>query len=244
MKITRDITYLGPDRKHTLDFYEPDAPATTPRTGLVVIHGGGWRVNDKANERETQMAEMAVNAGWVAVSINYTHIQDQSPPWPAYLHDARRATTWLRSRPGVDPDRIAAMGGSAGGNMALLLGVAADGFEPVKAVVALYPPTDMAWAGKDRAELFGHTAEERPAICRAASPLFVATGDFPPTFLLHGTADKTVPHDQSDIMAARLKELGVKHKLMIIEGAPHTFKLSNDQWDLRPTVMEFFAEHL
>lgn len=244
MKITRDIAYLGPDRRHTLDFYEPDGPAPGLRPGIVVIHGGGWRVGDKANERETQMAEMAVNAGWVAVSINYTQIQDQSPAWPAYLHDARRATQWLRSQPGVDPKRIGSIGGSAGGNMALLLGVAADGFEPVKAVVALYPPTDMAWGGKDRTELLGADIQNRPDIVRAASPLFAVTKHFPPTFLLHGTDDKTVHHEHSERMAERLKELGVKHKLLIIDGAPHTFKLLSSERDLRPAVTEFFAEHL
>jgi acetyl esterase/lipase len=241
MKITRDIVYLGPDRKHTLDLYEPDAPAVEPRPGIVVIHGGGWRVGDKANERETQMCELAVNAGWVAVSINYMQIQDQSPPWPAYLNDARAATNWLRRHAGVDPKRIGAIGGSAGGNMSLLLGERADGFDPVQAVVALYPPVDMTWAsGKDRSALFGDSTEARDA----ASPLVIATRNFPPTFLLHGTDDKTVGQDHSERMAARLKELGVKHKLLIVEGAPHTFKLSNEQWDLRPTVAEFFAEHL
>src|SRR5687767_4752927 len=133
MKITRDIPYLGVNRKHTLDLYEPDTPSDRPRPGIIVIHGGGWRVGDTADGRETQMTEMAVNAGWVAVSINYMQIQDQSPPWPTYRDDARAATNWLRRHPGVDPNRIGSIGGSAGGNMALLLGVPADGFEPVKA---------------------------------------------------------------------------------------------------------------
>jgi acetyl esterase/lipase len=245
--VTRDIDYLAPGRTHKLDLYLPDSPATGLRPGIVVVHGGGWRVGDKADVRETQMAETLAAAGYVCVSINYQQIEEGKPAWPGYMNDARAAVGYLRQyadRFQLDPHRIGAIGGSAGGNMALLLGVPRDGYEPVRAVVALYPPVDMSWAGgKARDALFG-TGPDYEDLAKAASPLFVATKNSPPTLLYHGTNDTIVSLDHSQRLADRLKELGVTHKLHIFEGAPHTFKLIEPTWDLRADVVAFFDEHL
>ena len=128
--------------------------------------------------------------------------------------------------------------------MSLLLGVAAEGFEPINAIVALYPPTDMGWAGKDREVLLGYTADERPDIARAASPLHAATEKFPPTLLIHGTKDAIVHHEHSEKLAARLTELDIEHQLIIAQGLPHTFRLLGETHDFREQVVEFFGRHL
>jgi len=243
--VTRDIAFLSPGRIEKLDLYLPADEGTNARPGIVVIHGGGWRVGDKADTRETQIAETLAAAGYVCVSINYTQIAPGKPPWPGYLHDARAGVAFLRmnaARYRIDPTRIGTIGGSAGGNMALLLGAPGDGFEPVQAVVALYPPTDMTWTGRNRENLFGPAASEQSV--RAASPIFVATQLFPPTFLLHGTADTIVPLDHSTNLAAAFARLHVPHQLKVIDGAPHTFKLYETGWDLRAEVVAFFDEHL
>ena len=66
----------------------------------------------------------------------------------------------------------------------------------------------------------------------------------PPFLILHGTADKTVPVEQSEILAAALKKAGVEHELVLVPEAPHTFDLQPKQQDLRPLVLAFFDKHL
>lgn len=244
-----NIPYLGPTRKHKLDLYEPSGSPGVPRPAIVIIHGGGWKVGDKQSAREAQMADVLTAAGYVCVSINYQMIENDQPAWPTYLDDAREAVRFLRrnaEKHRIDPARIGAIGGSAGGNIALMLGLKSDGDVPanVQCVVALYPPTDMSWNGTKRTILFGCTEEELPPIAAKASPLVQATVDFPPTYLIHGTNDTVVHHEHSEKMAARLKELGVTHKLQIIDGAPHTFKLRDENADVRDAVVAFFDSHL
>jgi dipeptidyl aminopeptidase/acylaminoacyl peptidase len=62
--------------------------------------------------------------------------------------------------------------------------------------------------------------------------------------ILHGTADKTTPLDQSTRFHEAAKEIGVQSELIVIEGAPHSFHLQPKQRDLRPAVIEFFDKHL
>lgn len=154
----RDVEYLGPDRAEKLDLYLPDDDGQFLRPAIVIIHGGGWRVGDKADFRETQMAETFTAAGYVCASINYTLFGPNKPAWPAYLNEARAAVEFLRTNGEqyrVDRDRIGSIGGSAGGNIALLLGLRVEFFKPVQAVVALYPPTDMTLKGFGRLPIFG-----------------------------------------------------------------------------------------
>jgi dipeptidyl aminopeptidase/acylaminoacyl peptidase len=92
--------------------------------------------------------------------------------------------------------------------------------------------------------MFGQSRLQRPDLYRAASPYHLATKAFPPTMLLHGTADTVVEHQQSEVMAQKLKELGVEHELILVPDAPHTFRLKNDAHDFRDKVLAFFAKHL
>ncbi len=243
----RDVEYLGPDRAEKLDLYLPDNAGQSLRPAVVIIHGGGWRVGDKADFRETQIAETLTTAGYVCVSINYTLFTDKKPAWPAYLNEAREAVAFLRRNAAeyrIDPSRIGAIGSSAGGNIALLLGSRVEDYEPVRAVVALYPPTDMTLKGFGRLPIFGPELLTNPEMAVEASPVFLVTDSFPPTLLLHGTEDKLVTLDHSTNMAAALKKFGVPHRLKVIEGAPHTFKIFEPGWDLRGEVVGFFDQFL
>jgi dipeptidyl aminopeptidase/acylaminoacyl peptidase len=92
--------------------------------------------------------------------------------------------------------------------------------------------------------MLGKKRADAPELYRAASPTTYVDRYDPPVLILHGTADKTVDVQQSEVFAAALKKAGVEHELVIVEGAPHTFHLQPKQRDLRPLVLGFFDKHL
>jgi dipeptidyl aminopeptidase/acylaminoacyl peptidase len=106
----------------------------------------------------------------------------------------------------------------------------------------MYGPTDLR-EHRDIGML-GKTRDEGPNLYRAASPVTYVDSTNPPILILHGTADKVVDVKQSQVLADALKQAGVEHELVIIEGAPHTFHLQPKQRDLRPLVLGFFDKHL
>lgn len=248
--VDRDVAFLPEGRAEKLDLYlPPDPKPGIKRAAIVVIHGGGWRLGDKADPREVQMAATLANAGYVVASVNYQLADRDKPSWPTCIQDCREAVAFLRKNAdeyAINPDRIGAIGGSAGGNLSLLLGTPdpAQKVAPVQAVVALYAPTDLIARKNETQLMFGQSRTQRPDLYKEASPYHQATASFPPTLLIHGTADTVVEPAQSELMAKKLKELGIKHELILVPDAPHTFKLKDDAHDFRDKVLTFFARHL
>ncbi|MEW6306538.1 MAG: alpha/beta hydrolase [Verrucomicrobiota bacterium] len=256
VRIEKDIDYLGGGRKEKADLYLPaKAEGGKKFPGIVIIHGGGWTGGDKGAAREQNIGTNLALRGYVGLSINYLLATTNQPTWPQNLHDCKTAVRWLRqnaARLNIDPDRIGVIGGSAGGHLATMVALTGPdaGLDPkgpygefscrVQAAVDLYGPAqvrrDHVMIGKPRAE-----AEET---YQAAEPIHHATKDDPPMYILHGTGDKTVPVEQSKILAAALEKAGVPHKLLIIEGAPHSFHLQPKQRDLRDEIIGFFDQHL
>lgn len=167
--------------------------------------------------------------------------------FPAQLEDATAAVSWLRANAAefhVDPGRIYAWGDSAGGHLACLVGLGADGSGTpagaVAAVAAWYPPTDLVRMGAQalpdavataddpgsrEALLIGAQPADAPDKAAAASPLSYVGGNAPPFFLAHGTADRFVPPAQSTSFAAALEAAGADVELHLIEGADHMWLL-------------------
>lgn len=156
--ITRGVTYTDADGTTlTLDVYQPEEPATG-RPGIILIHGGAWG-SGQAKDLDTE-GKLIAREGWVAFSINYRLADQSSQPWPDELIDVQRATRWISANAeeyGVDNQKLVAMGLSAGGHLASLLGevgTTVDGLgrtidDPnppaqVQAVIALSPPTEPA----------------------------------------------------------------------------------------------------
>lgn len=248
--VERDISYLDPERAEKADLYLPLPHADGQKPGaIVVIHGGGWVGGDKAAAREKNICPTLARHGYAALSINYKLSEpgNKMSAWPQNLHDCKNAVRWLRQnadRYGFDATRVGAIGGSAGGHLVSMLGATDpdSGLEPtegpseipthVDAVVDLYGPTHVGLGP------FGPDSDA------ATSPITYLDPNDPPFLILHGTADKTVDVERSKEFAAALAKAGVKHELVIIEGAPHTFHLQPKQRDLRPLVLGFFDSHL
>ena len=114
-----DSTAFGPRDLH-VDIYRPDNDEILP--AMIMIHGGGWNSGDKTLQRP--MAMQIAKAGYVTVPVEYRLIPEAL--YPAGLHDIKAVVRWLRANAslyGVDPDKIAVSGCSAGAQLATLVGV-------------------------------------------------------------------------------------------------------------------------
>lgn len=204
-------------RPRLLDVQVPSGEGPFP--AVVWIHGGGWLDGDRRYPPPTVPAALlhgsVLAAGLALVSIDYRHSLEA--PFPAQLHDVKAAIRYVRRFAGVlgiDPDRLAVWGESAGGHLAALAGLVGPGSEDaealegahgvgtgetgVRAVVDWYGVSDIVAlaghplpgmpAGAEFPDpydaLLGGAEAERPALARAASPVTYAKGSTPPPFLL------------------------------------------------------------
>ncbi|NOX44390.1 MAG: alpha/beta hydrolase [Caldiserica bacterium] len=217
-----------------LDIYLPGGAG--PHPAVVLVHGGAWHTGDK--RRLAPLARFLAERGYVAFSINYRLAPDFT--FPAALEDLRCAVKWIRAHAAdyaVDPDRIAALGTSAGAHLVALLGTAPEAVgacgDPgipsrIRAVIALFGPMDLLSAAGTPAEravegFLGAAAGDAPDLWREASPITWVSPDDPPFLLIHGRADRVVPYEESVRMADALRRAGVEVGLLIIPGAGHGF---------------------
>lgn len=196
-----------------------DAPA------VLLVHGGGWRQGDRTQLRGYGI--LLGREGYLCVASEYRLVQES--PWPAQIEDVRTALRWMRSNAtqlGIDPDRIAIEGNSAGAHLALMAaGDQQEGAE-VAAAVAIYAPTLFAHEGRPRGAVplaalvdGGGTAD----VATQASPLSLVTPAFPPTMLVHGSADELVPLAASLVMYEALAGAGVPTELHLYAEQAHAF---------------------
>lgn len=241
--VRRDIEYGTANGKRLLlDAYVPAGEGRRP--AVVMIHGGGWRFGDKASWRPE--AERLAARGWVAFSINYR--LDEPSVFPAEIDDVQAAVRWVRanaSEYGVDPNRIAAIGESAGGHLTAMLATLGDGGARIRAGAAWSPPTDLTALAGSRGDgwarpLLGCTRETCPDTLGQSSPVNHVDGNDAPLYIAHST-DELVPLSQAQSMADKLKAAGVEHRLDVFPGSRHALDFRDDAW--APTLA-FLETHL
>jgi acetyl esterase/lipase len=213
-------------RELKCDVYTPPGvEAGSAAPCVVLIHGGSWRQGDRSQLRGYGI--LLGRAGYVCVAPEYRLLGEA--PWPAALDDVVAAVSWVRSSAstlGVDPARICVEGNSAGAHLALLAaGTPALG---VAAAVAIYAPTLFFVGGSGEREsgslpfvVLDESGDESGA--SAASPVRQVTSSYPPTFLVHGTSDTTVPVSASMRMYEELVAAGVPTELHLYAEQPHAF---------------------
>ncbi len=228
-----------------LDLYVPET--RTPPPVVIWFHGGGWKYGDK---RSHLFVRELTRYGFAVASVQYR--LTWSAKWPAQRDDCLAAIDWMRDHGreyGIDPRRIGLSGSSAGGHLAALAGVL-ERVPRVKAVVAMYPPTDMTALSahyRDKrlfnliVQLFGAPYEKTARQAKESSPVNFVTSHAPPFLLIHGDWDIVVPAEQSREFDRKLREAGVESHLLILHGRLHGFPL--DESMLR-RVAFFFKEHL
>ena len=230
-KVLKDIPYEGDTNPHqTLDLY---LPGSKPAPLVLWVHGGGWKSNDKS----WILVPYLVAKGYAVASINYRYSTEAI--FPAQIQDANEALNFLLHHAeeyGLDKNRVAVAGDSAGGHLALLLGLARDeggfgadaGVRP-RAVIDFFGPTDFtvftepppAGAEDVIAQLLGASPRDRPDLAKAASPVTYVTAASPPVLILHGDKDDVVPPGQSRVLADLLKKANVPVDLVLVPGAGH-----------------------
>ena len=239
--VERDLVYARYGaRELKLDLYRPES-AEGPLPGVVFIHGGGWSGGNRSAFRR-QAAHLAAR-GFIGATIEYRLSGEAT--YPAAVHDSKAAVRWMRAnaaRYRINPDRIAAAGGSAGGHLVAMLGTSArlrelegDGGNAkfssgVQAVAAFNPALDLMSlaGGTENAQnavqrFLGGPLAKMPEVYAQASPITHAGKGSAPHLFLHGTADALVPHQQSVEMHKKLQAAGVRAELFSAEGAQHGF---------------------
>jgi acetyl esterase/lipase len=266
-----DISYrVGPSRQWKLDLAMKKAVGDPPRPGIVVIHGGGWLEGDKSSfaSREHGVPGNIVDfaaLGFVAVTMNYR--LSAEAPFPAALQDCKNAVRWLRAHARdyrLDPNRIGAYGNSAGGHLALLLGMCGrdadlegDGPFPeqssqVQAVVSDSGPIDLVdqhqlGALREVCSRFmgGPPEGKRFATYKQASPIELINPAIPPLLLIYGVDDAQVPIETADRFVLALGRAGCKsvsyYRLAGVDHCPHSLVRVPR---LRGVVNEFFVHSL
>lgn len=215
---------VGPHRL-AVDVYLPEA--TTPARGrraLLLVHGGGWAAGDRTELRD--LARLAAREGVVALSMDYRLTSQNGVHWPMPAEDVATVLAWMRANAvplGIDPRRIALLGGSAGGHLAAWTARDPDPAKRPARLIVLWGPWDLSTVSPDApgwvpgavaALLAGRPAE-------AASPLAHLVPGMPPTLIVHGTADVLVPIDQSRRACAALRTQGNACMLVELPGQGH-----------------------
>jgi alpha-L-fucosidase 2 len=205
----------------TLDAWIPESAGSQP--AVILVHGGGWEAGDKRTYIRPWFGTLS-DAGIAWITINYR----LAPRWkhPAAVEDIEAAVRWVRSnaeRLGIDGERLALMGESAGAHLAML--AALRGRERVAAVVGFYGIYDLPLWIRQRGEVPRNIALYLPdrenRTLRDASPVTWLSGRSPPLLLIHGAADKGVPVAQSERFCDAARRQRVRCELKVIEGAPH-----------------------
>jgi acetyl esterase/lipase len=237
------LTYCSPGGlAEQLDVYTPIPAPTAPVPAIVYVHGGGWiSGSDSLSVFIGLIEEQVVGSGEIFVSVNYRLAPQYR--WPSQIEDVKCAVRFLRQDAGalnIDPDRIGAIGDSAGGQLVSMLALAGPtaGFDvgqypdqssAVQAVVDLYGPADLTapdWTSDPSmqtyaADTFGQAPGSTAAVLTSASPVAYVAPGAPPFLIVQGDRDAVVPPDQSRELARRLQGAGDRATLLVVHNAAH-----------------------
>jgi acetyl esterase/lipase len=254
-----DVEYgEGGGEKLKLDLARPEN-LDRPAPCIVVIHGGAWRAGNKT-AHHPQIFDFA-GRGYVAATVGYRFCPTHR--FPAQVEDVKCAVRFLRANAekyNIDPNRVGAIGFSAGAHLSMMLGAtdAEDGLEgagghadqssQVQVVVQFFGPTDFNGEFPEVSEglindFVGGTRADNTEARKRASPLtYLDSGDAP-ILTFQGTKDPLVPHSQAFKLAEAMSAAGVGGRVEILPGAAHGW----GNPELARTVAAahaFLAEHL
>ncbi|MDP9114583.1 MAG: alpha/beta hydrolase [Acidobacteriota bacterium] len=234
VKVEKDVVVgKGGDANLHCDVYRPPA-GTEKHMALVHFHGGGFALGSK----ETLAAQvMPITArGYVSIAAQYR--LSSAAKWPAQIDDAKTHIRWVRTQAGslgIDPKRIAIVGHSAGGHIALFTAGQPDA--ELAACVAFYPETDVT----NVAQALMPPGSDEAAI-HDASPITHIKEGYPPTVIFHGLSDVTIPPENSQRLLQVLRGAKVSCELHTFAGVPHEFDRHPEFAEACAALTDFFLE--
>ena len=254
--VTTDVVYGHKDGLAlTFDVHRP---AQLNGAGVIAIVSGGYQSSVEMSRLivDGYLSPLLNEKGFIVFAVRH----GSSPRYSmsAIVSDVRRAARFIRQHAaeyGVDPDRIGVFGSSAGGQLALLLGTTADAGDPsaadavlressrVAAVVAYFPPTDLARWGTQRIRQAFAAMRLTDAEAAEYSPIRFVSPSAAPSLIVHGDADTVVPVVEGETMHAALTKAGVPASFIRIEGAGHGFE-GADLERASAAMLRWFERHL
>jgi acetyl esterase/lipase len=260
-RMTPNVTYLtmgGVDLK--LDVYRK-LNVTTPQPTLFYLHGGFWVAGNKEAAILSLLPWMEM--GWNVVNVEYR--LGAVAPAPAALEDCLCALRFITQQAqltnyNIDPAKIVVMGESAGGHLALSLGMIPDSAgldgectngQPLPKVAAVInwfgiydvpdvidgpnkQPAAMRWFG---------SLPNKMDVAKRVSPVTYVRAGLPPTITIHGDADRTVPYPQAVKLNTDLERLKVPHQLISIPGGGHGNFTPEQRTMIYKTIREFLTKN-
>lgn len=233
-----------------MDIYKPAGAGLHP--AMIVIHGGGWTGGTKA-AMVAAWVNRYLEKGFVVANVEYRLAAVATAP--AAVEDALKAANFFLSNAkkyGADPKRVAVTGGSAGGHLALMVGLTPRSAKlgkpaKVRAVVNFYGITDVddqLHGPNERkyATTWVPESPDRTALARRVSPMTYVRKDVPPVLTLHGDADATVPYQHGVNLTKALNDAGAQAEMIPVPMGAHGFpKETLDR--LYPQIFEFLKKH-
>jgi acetyl esterase/lipase len=212
-----------------LDAHIPDGSGPFPM--VIIVHGGGWTTGDKRKEITVVLEPLTKSGEFTWFSINYRMAPTNR--WPACYEDVQTAIRWVKAHATeykCDPQRMALLGYSAGGQLACLAAEQAKDATRVQAVVGISPATDLVADTERRGglstslqALLGREAvdDATKALLKEISPITHVKPGLPPFLLVQGDADKTVTYEQTLAFMSKLKKNNVPCEIVTVKGAAH-----------------------
>jgi len=244
----RNLSYAGTNNpRQTLDLFLPKIRNSDEILPIIVyIHGGGW----KSGSKETAIGKLAPylkTGSFAAASINYRLSGEAI--WPSQIHDCKAAIRWLKGNSkkyGIDANRLAVWGNSAGGHLVAMMGVSGgveslegklgkhlDQNSRVNCVVDFCGPSHLLSMGQfpskidhdapssPESQLIGGALQENKKSADNASPITYVSKNDAPILIVHGTDDPLVPVNQAEIFHSALLKAGVKSEFLEMKGMGH-----------------------
>jgi len=232
VKTERVVFHKVGDLELYMDLFLPgDVSAGQKRPAVVWFHGGGWRGGSP--KQFAPQSQYLASQGLVCASVRYRLSGEAK--FPACLNDCKCAVRFVRANAvkyGVDPNRIAVGGGSAGGHLAAMVGLTPDKFEGdgpnanassrANLLLLFNPALDLRAYGRSNMvrDLLGTKTPTQPQLTEI-SPIVYVSDKAPPALVLHGDRDRTVPYKQAVAFCEALRKKGVSTELFTAEGKGH-----------------------